>query len=434
MGSPVIVAPTTALATFSPQNPQLIGTALYSVVYNRTPTDKLSMFKSLDNGVTWNEMDVAHRPTISGAMTPVWIYNNAGLILVAASSGAASGDPFFIQLFSTTTDTWGAQVATGLAGTMEATPAFAIFNPVPNEMVIVGDFDALSFGASLRAGYYRINASTGAVISGPIGCGETINTGDAWFPRQMFIGASNSVWFTFNQSPTSGLGNQELVVQNLSSTHVLGTKITIDTFANLPAPGPDANTMINAFSNSTRVALCWSPLNNNTRILQCSLASFPSGLNLQALPAGNLSSVSTALIIVQGITVLFRNELDTIDGTFTLTYRLDPTGTSFDPAQLIYQPYTINQFVNVSGDGFMTGALNNGGSGIMATGATFDTEFILALAAFPSSLSIAKLSGVAGALILASASSGALCRFARPTKDRRSGYPIITNKELMKLS
>jgi|SRR5271165_7242509 len=360
--SPVVISTPNALPTFSTLNPQPIGSSLYTVIFNRNSGSTLVVYKSNDAGATWSRMDQTHEPTVQAAMTPTWIYDGSSNLLIACSVGSASGDPMQVQFYNVSTDTWGSMVNTTVEAPSESLPAFSILDS--GVMVVVGNFDSLAFGSNVRAGYILINISTGAALSSVVRCGETANTTDNWYPRQMLL--ASGLWFTFVQSPASGAGTQKLVVQNLSGS--LGSLVTVDTGSNSPSIGA----MVCAFCDGSRAALAWSPQGTTVNVLQCGVNSFPTSLIHQSISSGS-AAVAYALLVSQGVTVI------AINAAGILTVYQDSTGTMLDSGTVVYQPFTGDGgFVNVSGDSFMLGG--SSAVSLVASDASFGSQTIVVLA------------------------------------------------------
>lgn len=246
-------------------------TTRYLVLWGNNITQgtvTLGVFKSTDNGQTWNVQNEAGAP-VASAGTLGFIPNSASFDGTVIRVFFVDGNTLALKAcdFTPGADTWGAVKNSGLtmvsvANTYEITSAYRSTDGkhcyvVTNGSVVApsGDHVALCQFGTFDGTTWAAQVGLGNVDLGPSPGGVQLVT-----PQQMIESAAGVMQCLLNQSQASGPALNPLLLQGVSSAGATGMLRQLDT----TAPGTDTNLISGIAYNpiSGKVDIAYTNFNN----------------------------------------------------------------------------------------------------------------------------------------------------------------------------
>lgn len=234
MAFPILIS-ANAFTTFGIPGPFLVGTARY--VCQQNFGNVLSMFKSIDGGLTWVEKDAAHAPISAGDSPQATCFDGVSKLFTVSTGSLL--DVFQISIFDTASDTWA-------SNTTLAALAFPSGNSVgisyrPDKTLVI----ATQILAGARYFTFDTVGLTGSAL---IPCG--LNDGAQWSSHACLRGFNRTIFYLASVNGTV----RTIYQQCLTDAGVLGAVGIIDTVN-------DADSSFvydNANSSATKAAVCWA--------------------------------------------------------------------------------------------------------------------------------------------------------------------------------
>jgi len=376
---PVTITASSDIGQISNQ-PFQVGGALYVLTWEFHAS--LHIFRSLDDGNTWAELDAAHAPTTS-SLQPSWVWDGATTFWICSASGGSAKMQF--TSFSTLTGLWG--VTTVTTNAADDTQQTGLIYRADTTIVAVGGIQ-LTVPARGGTQFFVFNTTTLGSTSWALCCANATQT---VIHYGLFQGDSTTIWMVFLVDDT------DLTIQSLIGNSTLGSIVTVDT-------GVTATTNIASFSDGTTVVIAWQPTSGASTITVWTGPVSTMLLVSQVTPV-LADGVSQWTIIRQaGSSILF------VSG-FTTTVQLSDSGGGFSaPVLLVNAAYTFMAAGPVSGSlGLTVDAQPPVIYLAPVAPPVGPTKRVLALGAYGQNLP----SGI-----------GSLCKFARRVKC--GGHPVRT--------
>lgn len=338
-----------AFTTFGIPGPFLFGTARYACLEGFA--NVVSMYKSVDGGQTWNEMDAANAP-ISAGDSPQATCSDGVSKMFTVSTGTLL-DVFQISIFDTTTDKW-----------LSSTPLPALQFPSGNSVAICYRPDKTlvistqinTLGVSF-AKYFTFDTIG---LTGSAYTAMGINDGAEWSGHVAFRGIGRTHIILKRLS-----GTQRTVYQQaLTDGGALGACTIVDDIND----ADDSFLYDNGGANATTAAICWAKqtsLFDVTTILQAPIINANTLVwSSQTVSVGAGNTVNQAGVAVGALGVYFFAAVF-LPGPVPPTqilYALD-TGAGF--AANVILGNIDEEITNVWGEG-----LESGNVGLVMTGVT----------------------------------------------------------------
>lgn len=240
--------------------PFLIGSALYVQLLNSS-TDAPQIWKSTDltNGTTWAQVG-------SDGATPT----QASYLSIAVGSDIYvfnwnSGSDLLVQIFNTSTNTWGSVIDTGIVAA-DGQNAGAAYRSSDNTIILMADVVSFFSGSKARCAYtvYNISSQTASAWTA---CGQTSGSdANYWLPiYNPVVRGSGRTHFFFASIDITETTNSFLVQQSLEDSGTLESFATIDTESAID--NTSNQLQWNANSDGSTVVVQWQPYSTPGNVL-----------------------------------------------------------------------------------------------------------------------------------------------------------------------
>lgn len=231
-------------------NPIQIGDSLYVLVV--TDSDTIQMWKSLDGGNTWAEMDAAHEPAINGGSTPCYCSDGANFIYVFYSDQTSNNQA--VNTYSISSDTWGTENVSTIDGQSEITcwyrPSDGVCILFAQAIVLPGSFEG-------RVGWASYNPTENVwSTTWTQTAGSTSTDHTTWAVVAVVgLSVSEALFITVRFPDYGQIGTATLYVQTFTGTSFSG----VTEIDSAPAPQYEGPYWVYANSGNGMVVVAWQP-------------------------------------------------------------------------------------------------------------------------------------------------------------------------------
>lgn len=394
--------------------PFTVGANLYVAIGGPFGTHKSHVYKSIDKGATWVEMDPLNAPAASKVSSAV--FDGSRFIWVSNTSGVGVVNTFYP--FDTSTDTWGTATATTQANASGVQDSL-FYRQSDHKILLVSQLLVNQGGFGLVGQCQCVLFDTVSLTSTAwIPCGYLTADGTKTFTEGVFgdAVAGTESYMVFLISFLSGV--YSLSYQSIDGSGTLGSLTGIDT----DTVAPYATITFWPACDGTNVLVAWTSGTDDltTHFYESTLAALPAFTKKTVVfPSFGVSGgTAGTCLVIAGVFYFVGVFEDTSFNYYVAVYK--DTGSGWDSGTVLIQAQPT-QFFNA---GAQASTINPSGFAVVIDGAPPVNFLFFSSPPAPSKVVVSDIG------IVVMAQPGNLCQFARPKGAYNlSPMPILIGKE-----